>query len=129
MSVSDDEDTEVATIDTVDPEPEVVIDVIDPVVIDGGSNSTNSTGGGNVTTNATTSGNATAPAAEPIEYTIDNALGDFSDNENNVNSLEEQCQIAQEFYWALLVLLDQDNNGELTVEEFEDAADALTGEV
>lgn len=129
MSVSDDEDTEVATIDTVDPEPEVIIDVIDPVVIDGGSNSTNSTGGGNVTTNATTSGNATAPAAEPIEYTIDNALGDFSDNENNVNSLEEQCQIAQEFYWALLVLLDQDNNGELTVEEFEDAADALTGEV
>ena len=111
MSVPDEEDTEVATIDTVDPEPEVIIDVIDPVVIDGGSNSTNSTGGGNVTTNATTSGNSTAPAAEPIEYTIDNALGDFSDNENNVNSLEEQCQIAQEFYWALLVLLDQDNNG------------------
>ena len=98
-------------------------------VIDGGSNSTNSTGGGNVTTNATTSGNSTAPAAEPIEYTIGNALGNFSDNENNVNSLEEQCQIAQEFYWALLVLLDQDGNGELTVAEFEDAADSLTGEI
>lgn len=65
-------------------------------------------------------------APEP-EVTQIAGLADIIDYENSALSAEEKCQIAQEFYWAVLQILDTNNDGVMSISEFENHAETLTG--
>lgn len=56
--------------------------------------------------------------SEPSTTEIE-GLADLVIYENSAKTFEEKCQIAQEFYWALLQILDRDNDGVMTLLEFE----------
>lgn len=40
----------------------------------------------------------------------------------------EMCRLEQEFYWAIYHILDVDNSGGVTADEFNNAATVLTGD-
>ena len=54
-------------------------------------------------------------------------LADIIPDENSMHTPESKCQLGQEFYWALLQILDRDNDGVMSIDEFEDSADTLSG--
>ena len=68
-----------------------------------------------------------ATAWTPPEVTEIAGLADIIAYDISSHTPEEKCQIAQEFYWALLQILDRDNDGMLSVSEFDDHAETLTG--
>lgn len=60
----------------------------------------------------------TTASAEPVEEESDDdgvteitGLADIVEHENSSMTAEEKCQVAQEFYWAVLQILDRDNDG------------------